>query len=163
MGIALASLVSAIFFTMSLDKLMIKVSDQQIILKRDIELLTKRKLNGYENRFVGQGTSLQTGSLKTGLMQGIRNDTIFDVLVVFKNGYCIGVIEHAHSTFFRVDSTIHEVLLIGEMNTIESEDEPKCIKAFLLTYRPIGLDTLSSPLFVEYAEILDRTVRVYCH
>lgn len=139
-----------------------KIENQEIITKSDFEKRTNISLSKYEENLIGTGAVSYSGDLKTGIVQGKKNDTIFDILVVFRANECIAIKENPNSTFYRKGETIYREYVLGEIYTTYEENDTTCIRAYLETFEPFKIDTLTNMFHKSQVDIIQQETFDYC-
>jgi len=164
------SLIFVFVFTLSLCSLNLgndfdlfsKIENQEVIKKSDFEKRISFKLSKYEENFIGTGAVLYSGDLKTGIVQGKKNDTIFDILVVFRENECIAVKENPNSTFYRKGETIYREYVLGDIYATYKDNDTTCIRAYLETFEPFKIDTLKNMFHKSQVNIIQQENFDYC-
>jgi hypothetical protein len=142
--------------------LFFKIENQEIIKKSDLEKQIRYELNQYEEDFIGTGAVLYSGDLKTGIVQGKKDDTIFDILIAFRVNDCIAIKENPNSSFYRNGGTICREYILGDMYTTYKDNDTTCISAYLETFEPFKIDTLKNMLHKSQVKIIQQTSFEYC-
>ncbi|MCL2130850.1 MAG: hypothetical protein FWH36_00115 [Lentimicrobiaceae bacterium] len=137
-----------------------KIENEELISKQELSEYIYFDLSKYENYFQGVAYA-NTNTVQIGHIQGRKSDTVFDILIIFKNDVCLNVKEYPNSTFHKVDNTIHREYILGETFTdIEKHMNP-CITVHYLKFEPI-LDTLENKFDASQAIIILHDSIVYC-
>lgn len=139
-----------------------KIENQELILKSELENQLFCKLPNYEDGFIGTGAVLYSGDVKTGIVQGKRNDTIMDVLIVCKGNRCIGVRENPNSTFYRKDGGVYREYVLGEIYLTYKEGDITCIRTITETFIPFRIDTLSNMFHKSQVIVLHKESEDFC-
>jgi hypothetical protein len=168
-----ASIVCLILF--SLCSMMISTDEQNDLFNKIVygeELITKEELNyiinqnyislsKYEDSFWGNG-GLYSDRLFVGIIQGKKNDTIFDILVVFREKECIAVKENPNSTFYKKGETINREYVLGDIYTTYKGNDTTCIRAHIETFQPFKIDTLKNMFHKSQVNITQQKKFDYC-
>ncbi|HXH18859.1 MAG TPA: hypothetical protein VNJ07_07215 [Chitinophagales bacterium] len=142
--------------------LFFKIENQEIIKKSDLEKQISNKLSQYEENFIGTGSVLYSGDLKTGIVQGKKNDTIFDLLIVFRANKCVVVKENPNSNFYQKGETIYREYVLGDIYTTYKENDTTCIRAYIETFEPFKIDTLKNMFHKSQVNITQQKYFDYC-
>lgn len=142
--------------------LFFKIENQEIIKKSDLEKQISYKLSQYEENFIGTGSVLYSGDLKTGIVQGKKNDTIFDILITFRENDCIAIKENPNSSFYRKGGAIYREYVLGDIYTTYKDNDTTCIRAYIETFEPFKIDTLKNMFHKSQVKIIQQTNFDYC-
>jgi hypothetical protein len=133
-----------------------KIDNKEIITKVELEKLLLHKFNGFEEKFWGTGGYSTSGNLIEGIFQGIKMDTLYDVLVVFKGDKCLFVKEHPRASIYRIGEAIHNEYMLGRIYTTLVFSDTTCIKAYFETIQPFKVDTLSYKFRYDMCKVLSK-------
>lgn len=139
-----------------------KIENQELITKSELESFLNFKFTEYEENFIGTGSALSSGEIKTGIVQGKKNDTIFDVLIVFKGNKRIAIREHPNSSFYRKGETICREYALGGIYADFKTGDTTCIVSFIETLRPFKVDTLKFKFYTELTSVIHRDTLEFC-
>jgi hypothetical protein len=140
------------------------VENQGIISKSKLKEYVDFDFTGYEEKFVGIGKIIDDSLRKqqAGIIQGIKNDTIFDILIAFNENKHI-VIENPNSAFYRKDETIYRTYILGNIYTTYSKTDTTCINIHIESFYPFRVDTLSSMFNILQAKVRHQIIREFCN
>ena len=140
------------------------VYGEELILKEELSSIINPNyisLSKYEDSFWGNG-GLYSYNLFLGIIQGKKNDTIFDILVVFRENECIAVKENPNSTFYRKGETIYREYVLGDIYTTYKDNDTTCIRAYIEIYEPFKIDTLKNKFHKSQVNITQQKNFDYC-
>lgn len=130
-------------------ELFMQIENQGIIKKPVLEKLVPHKFEGYEDKFIGTGDVVYSGNIEAGIIQGIKLDTIYDILIVCKGDSLITCRENPNSSFHRKDGTIIEEYRLGRIYTMYTNLETHCIMTHIEKIKPFRTDTLKYEFLFE--------------
>lgn len=139
-----------------------KIANHEIITKTELEKQLFHKFSNYEDKFIGTGNMLSSGDILAGVIQGKRNDTIFDILIVFKDSKCLSLKENPNASFYRKEEIIQREYMLGRIYTTYKEKDTTCIKAYIETIQPFKIDTLAYKFKFDMGEITSRDSLCFC-
>lgn len=139
-----------------------KIANHEIITKTELEKQLSHKFNNYENKFIGTGNMLSLGDILAGVVQGKKNDTIYDILVVFKDNKCLSIKENPNASFYRKGEIIQREYMLGRIYTTYKDNDTTCIKAYIETIQPFKVDTLAYRFRFDMGEITRRDSLCFC-
>lgn len=154
-GALLALLALLYYKPIDCDKtcLLKKIAEQEAISKAELEKLVPNKFKGYEDGFIGTGSTITAGNLTAGIMQGKKDNVIYDILLVFKPDNII-VKEAPNASYHLKDNTVIEEYKLGRLYTAPDKKDTACIKAYIETIEPYQVDTLNMKFSYNMAKVL---------
>ena len=142
--------------------LFVKIENQEIILKTDLEGFLNRQFVGYENEFIGSGDVVSSGNVKAGVVQGKKENNIFDILIVFRGNECVSVVENPNSSFYKKKGSIYKEYVLGAIYTSYKETDTSCIVAYIQKYEPFKVDTLGYMLHKSQLVVSQEDILEFC-
>lgn len=139
-----------------------KIANHEMITKTELEKQLSHKFSNYEEKFIGTGNMLSSGDILAGVIQGKKNDTIYDILIVFKDNKCLTVKENPNASFFRKGEMIQREYILGRIYITYKDMDTTCIKAYIETIQPFKVDTLTYKFRFDMGEILSRDSLDFC-
>lgn len=144
-------LIIPLVFTQERNNLIDKIMMNELIKKDDLPALFTNELLEYENRFINDGFKF-TGDLFASVLEGVKNDTIYNVLLVFRMEDPILFKELPKSSFEMIDGTIIEKYMLGRIYIGIKYDsnfnlvEDSCLNIYSKVISPFRIDTLDEKL-----------------
>ena len=140
-----------------------KIENQNIITKSELQEYIEFDFTGYEEKLIGIGMVIDDSLLKlqAGILQGIKNDTIFDVFIAFNENEYL-VIENPNCSFYRKDETIYRTYVLGNIYTTYNKVDTTCIDIHVESYYPFRVDTLDNMFHQSQAVVHHQTIKQFC-
>jgi hypothetical protein len=144
------------------NELLKKIENHKLITKFEMEELLHYNFEQYDENFIGTGNILSTGKIVAGIVQGIKNDTIFDIVIVYNNNKLIFVRENANASIYRKGKTIHREFILGQIYTTFIDSDTTCIKIYFETIQPFKVDTLNYKFRYDMGTLLNKDSLEFC-
>ena len=80
-------------------------------------------------------------NLQSAIIQGIKKDTIYDILIVYKNQQFVIIRENPESCIYRRGGAKVKGYMLGQ-TYIDARENTACFKAFFEKFIPFKTDTL---------------------
>ena len=140
-----------------------KIANHKIIYKKTLEKQLPYEFKNYENKFIGTGNVVSAGHLLTGVFRGKRNDTIYDILIVYENNKYSIVKENPYASFYYgKENTINKEYMLGRIYTTYKKSDTSCIKAYIETIQPFKVDTLNCKFRYGISRVLSKDSLEFC-
>lgn len=134
----------------------------EIIHKSEIQqYLSSDFLFNYNEKFMGTGNAMSVNNLFAGVVLGIKNDTLYNILLVFENDQAIAYAEKSMASFYKTNNAIHEEFIVGRIYFSYSQNY-KCLTAFLESNIPYKVDTLKDKWMYSMFSVKSRDSLEFC-
>lgn len=113
----------------------------------------------FEDNFIGMGNNCRLGNYFAGVVKGIKKDTIYQFLLVFRDNRIVDCRRVANASFYYHKGTLIEEYVFGQVY-VQAGDS--CIMAFQETVDPFKIDTLESMFSFEMTNLKLVDTMKYC-
>ena len=155
-------LISCTLISNDARQLLSKIRNHEIINKKELEKSLSRSLGSYNNKFIGTGNILKTGNISAAIVQGKKNDKIYDILLVFEGDNFIRYEEQVHCTYYLKDSSVIREKMLGRIYLDYPQYDTTCIRASFEKIYPIKIDTLRYKFRFDMARIKSKDSLIFC-
>ncbi len=118
-----------------------KIESEETISKKDLKKLLPFNLENYEERFFPIGVMFSSKNLQSAIIQGVKNDTTYDILIVYKDQKFVTIRENPESCIYRRGGAKVKGYMLGQ-TYIDAREDTGCFKAFFEKFIPFRVDTL---------------------
>lgn len=134
----------------------------EMITKSLLEDMKKRSdyFDYWENDYIGPSKVLMSGDLLVGVVKNERNDTVYDVMIVFKGEKCMMIKENPIVIRKKGKSEVEYVL--GFTNMDFDRKDTTCIKVCMEGMVPFKVDTLGYKFRFDMENITKRDSFCFC-
>ena len=134
------------------EKLLEKIELMELIYKNELnQLLGTNLFKKYNDKFIGVAGVKVSNNLCAGVIEGIRNDTIFNISFISRDNNLLMLKEFPKSTFYYKDEAIIEEYIIGRTYTTMINDS--CIAVNFEKIHPIKIDTMKNKFSYRQCKI----------
>lgn len=145
------------------EKLLKKIHDQEIISKNELQDCLSYNFTNYKEKFIGHGSLLSSGIFSIGIIRGIKDTIIYDILIVFKNSNPVLIRENSRESFYRKDGTINSVYGLGETYSTYNGSDTTCLKVYFKKIIPFRMDTLPYKFRPDMGTIVSLDSLTFCN
>lgn len=134
---------------------------ESISCREKITTFLSCSYKAYETQFFLTGKYGTIDSIYACVLQGIRNDTIYNVLVVLEDCNVIDSFSIPVASFYKRNESIIKEYILGRIY-IEHNKDNSCINVISEIFEPFKVDTLEYKFRYSMGKLLNKKQNEYC-
>jgi hypothetical protein len=137
------------------------VDAQDILCQKTINEYIKGNLKDYKRDFVFTGKSTALDGLYTCVLQGVKKDTIYNLLFVMKECKITEFQSIPVATYYVRNESMIKEYVVGHIYTGYNNDKT-CIRVDIENYNPIKVDTLKNMFSYHFYDAVSHDSLFFC-
>ncbi len=132
-----------------------------VLCQKAITEYLVNNFNDYKDDFIFTGKSTSLNNLYTCILQGVKRDTIYNLLIVMKDCTMINFKSIPVATYYMKNELMIKEYVIGHVYTGYDKDRT-CIKVDIENYVPIKVDTLKNMFSYHFYDAASHDSLFFC-
>ncbi len=132
-----------------------------VIMKHDINKKLCNTLIGYQKEFHNTGVTASVGNIFAGIIQGIKADTLYEIVIVFENKRVVYNSETPKEIIYKKGNSLVTKYIIGGINIGYTHND-SCLEIQQNFFSPQRVDTLNEMFSYKNITLLEKNQVIFC-